>query len=275
MHDDTLTPEVADFLRRAASVYSAEAPPPGVELRVLFAAGRPAAASLAPPRRLPMFRAKMANLPGKLAVAAVGMTFATTGLAAANALPAPVRLAAAAVGDIVGSVVPVPSTTRSSTESTETTKSPEVDEATTPTTDETTTPTTGGTTTPVTVGTNPAPPNAMPPPAGGGTTLPPPVPGATVLAPPATSASQAAQIHDFDAACGNHGHYVSFVARNGAEPPCATTARSASPTPPSPSAPASDPAAGREPTDPVKAAKAASTAAAVSSSSKGGGKAKR
>ncbi len=42
-----------------------------------------------------------------------------------------------------------------------------------------------------------------------------------------TSVSEAAHIHDFDAACGNHGAYVSHVARFGEEPDCATTARGA------------------------------------------------
>lgn len=45
--------------------------------------------------------------------------------------------------------------------------------------------------------------------------------------PPAapTTVSEAAHIHDFDEACGNHGAYVSHFARFGEEPECATTAR--------------------------------------------------
>ncbi|HEV8044533.1 MAG TPA: hypothetical protein VGP38_05085, partial [Rubrobacter sp.] len=46
-----------------------------------------------------------------------------------------------------------------------------------------------------------------------------------VLPPAATSASEAAHIHAFDEACGNHGQYVSYVARNDTEPPCATGVR--------------------------------------------------
>lgn len=42
-----------------------------------------------------------------------------------------------------------------------------------------------------------------------------------------TSVSEAAHVHDFDEACGNHGAYVSHVARFGEEPECATTARGA------------------------------------------------
>lgn len=37
--------------------------------------------------------------------------------------------------------------------------------------------------------------------------------------------SEAAHIHDFDEACGNHGAYVSHFARFGEEPECATSAR--------------------------------------------------
>jgi hypothetical protein len=40
-----------------------------------------------------------------------------------------------------------------------------------------------------------------------------------------TTVSEAAHIHDFDEACGNHGAYVSHFARFGEEPECATTAR--------------------------------------------------
>lgn len=40
-----------------------------------------------------------------------------------------------------------------------------------------------------------------------------------------TTVSEAAHIHDFDEACGNHGAYVSHVARFGEEPDCATGAR--------------------------------------------------
>ncbi|MGQ0432073.1 MAG: hypothetical protein ACT452_06675 [Microthrixaceae bacterium] len=41
-----------------------------------------------------------------------------------------------------------------------------------------------------------------------------------------TTVSEAAHIHDFDEACGNHGAYVSHVARFGEEPECATDVRS-------------------------------------------------
>lgn len=40
-----------------------------------------------------------------------------------------------------------------------------------------------------------------------------------------TTVSEAAHIHDFDEACGNHGAYVSHFARFGEEPECATGAR--------------------------------------------------
>jgi hypothetical protein len=45
------------------------------------------------------------------------------------------------------------------------------------------------------------------------------------LPPVPTSTSEAAQIHEFDEACGNHGMYVSFFAQMGFEPPCALAAR--------------------------------------------------
>lgn len=41
-----------------------------------------------------------------------------------------------------------------------------------------------------------------------------------------TTVSEAAHIHDFDEACGNHGAYVSHVARFGEESECATDVRS-------------------------------------------------
>lgn len=40
-----------------------------------------------------------------------------------------------------------------------------------------------------------------------------------------TTVSEAAHIHDFDEACGNHGAYVSHFARFGEEPECATAER--------------------------------------------------
>lgn len=40
-----------------------------------------------------------------------------------------------------------------------------------------------------------------------------------------TTTSEAAKIHAFDEACGNHGMYVSFFAQMGFEPPCALLAR--------------------------------------------------
>jgi hypothetical protein len=40
-----------------------------------------------------------------------------------------------------------------------------------------------------------------------------------------TSVSEAAHNHEFDEACGNHGHYVSEFAHTGAEPACAVEAR--------------------------------------------------
>lgn len=45
------------------------------------------------------------------------------------------------------------------------------------------------------------------------------------LPPPATTAAEAAHIHAFDVACGNHGAYVSHVARFGVEPACAAAVR--------------------------------------------------
>jgi len=41
-----------------------------------------------------------------------------------------------------------------------------------------------------------------------------------------TSVDEAAQIHAFDEACGNHGAYVSYFAQHGTEPQCAIDARS-------------------------------------------------
>lgn len=50
-------------------------------------------------------------------------------------------------------------------------------------------------------------------------------PDATELPEAPTTVSEAAHIHDFDEACGNHGKYVSHYARFGEEPDCATGAR--------------------------------------------------
>lgn len=152
-----------------------------------------------------MVRTVLSTLPGKLAAAAAGLTFATTGLAAASALPGPLQQVVSDVGGVVGVELP---TTDGSTPTTE---------GTTPTT-EGSTPTT---TTPTTVGTGTTPTT-------GGST---PTTGSPPLAAAATTAAQAAQIHDFDEACGNHGAYVSFVARNGTEPSCAAEVRNGTPTP--------------------------------------------
>lgn len=150
-----------------------------------------------------MVRTVLSTLPGKLAAAAAGLTFATTGLAAASALPGPLQQVVSDVGGIVGVDLPVGDVT-----------APIVD-VTVPIT-EGTTPTTGVTT-----------PTTTPSTDGTGTT---PTTGSTPQA-AATTAAQAAQIHDFDEACGNHGAYVSFVARNGTEPSCAAEVRSGTSAP--------------------------------------------
>lgn len=49
--------------------------------------------------------------------------------------------------------------------------------------------------------------------------------GDPTTAPVPTSVEEAAQNHQFDDACGNHGAYVSHFARTGEEPECATAAR--------------------------------------------------
>jgi len=154
-----------------------------------------------------MVRTVLSTLPGKLAAAAAGLTFATTGLAVASALPGPLQQVVSDVGGVVGVELPV-------------------GDDTTPTT-EGTTPTTGGTT-PTTTGTTPTAEGTGTTPTTAGTT---PTIGAAPLPAAATTASQAAQIHDFDEVCGNHGAYVSFVARNGTEPSCAAEVRTGASTP--------------------------------------------
>ena len=187
-----------------------------------------------------MVRTSLSTLPGKLAAAAAGLTFATTGLAAASALPGPLQLVVSDVGGAVGVDLPVGDVTTPTTDVT----TPTID-VTTPTTG--TTPTTAGTgTTPTTTGTTP--------------TI-----GAALLPAAATTASQAAHIHDFDEACGNHGAYVSFVARNGTEPACAAEVRTGASTPvPTVPEPAPD-------ADSVEAAGDRSGPSAKAGSGKGGG----
>jgi hypothetical protein len=151
----------------------------------------------------------MSSLPRKLALAAAGLTFAGTGIAAASALPgvdlpgsdvteALPEVTTTLPADVTTTLVDVTTTLPGEVTTTlpveVTTTLPEV----TTTLPDVTTPTTGG---------------------------------AGVLPPPATSASEAAKIHAFDEACGNHGRYVSHVARFGTEPPCATGARTGTTTP--------------------------------------------
>lgn len=213
MHDDAPTAEVAGFLRQAASAFPAEAPAPGPQLALLMAAGLPApvASVRSTPTRSPsMIRTALSALPGKLALAAVGVTFATAGLGVASALPGPLQDVADGIGDVVGVDLPV------------------TGGATTTTTEATTTPTTERTTTAKTARTTPTTAETTP------TTVGATVPtgGAVALPPAATTAAQAAHIHDFDEACGNHGSYVSSVARNGTEPSCAAEVRTGTTTPP-------------------------------------------
>ena len=54
-----------------------------------------------------MVRTILSTLPGKLAAAAAGLTFATTGLAAASALPGPLQEVVSDVGGAVGVELPV------------------------------------------------------------------------------------------------------------------------------------------------------------------------
>lgn len=154
-------------------------------------------------------RSAMSSLPRKLALAAAGLTFAGTGLAAASALPgvdlpgpdgtqALPDVTTTIPGDVsttlpdVSTSLPDVSTTLPDVSTTLPDVSTTLPDVTTSTLPDVTTPTTGG---------------------------------AAVLPPPATSAREAAHIHAFDEACGNHGQYVSYVARNGTEPPCATGVR--------------------------------------------------
>lgn len=214
MHDDAPTAEVAGFLRQAASAFPADPPAPGPELALLMAAGlaAPVASVRMNPTRSPsMIRTALSTLPGKLALAAAGLTFATAGLGVASALPGPLQDVADGIGSVVGLDPSLP-------DGATTTTSPEV--TTTPTTEASTTPTTAGTT-PSTAGTTPTTVGPTP------TTL-----GPGALAPAATTAAEAAHIHDFDEACGNHGRYVSYVAKNGTEPSCAAEVRTGTTTPP-------------------------------------------
>lgn len=223
MHDDAPTAEVARFLREAASAFPAEPPTPGPGLAVLFAEGLPAPALTArplPTRRSTM-RSAVSSLPRKLALAAAGLTFAGTGLAAASALPGV---------DDVTEALPEVSTTLPDVDTTV----PDVD---TTLPDVSTTVPDVSTTVPDISTTVPDVTTPTTTPTGGTGALP--------LAP--TTASQAAHIHAFDEACGNHGRYVSFVARNGTEPSCATDVRNGTTTPSVPTDDTDDEAAPDEP----------------------------
>jgi hypothetical protein len=277
MHDDSIPVEVAGFLRQASSVFAAEVPAAGAELRLLFDAGVVPVAPT-PKRRPSMFRSKIATVPGRLALAAIGLTFATTGLAAANALPTPAQQAAATLADAVGVDVPTPGDT--TPPPTDGTTVPPTDGTTVPPVDATTVPPVDGTTVPPVDATTVPPVDGTTVPPVDGTTVPPttlpPTSGTTALPPAATSAQQAAHIHDFDAACGNHGQYVSYVAKNGAEPPCATSVRNGSgATPTTTGSTAVSPAAGAapsgsdEPADPADAGKPAKAPKPAKGKSKG------
>jgi hypothetical protein len=146
----------------------------------------------------------LGSLAAKITAGVLGTALAVGGLGAAGGLPEPARAALDKVGDVAGITVTGTDTeddTGGSEDSTENSRLEHafVDE------DETD----GADGTDGTDGTN------------GATSGVSPVP---------TSTSEAAHVHDFDEACGNHGAYVSHFARTGEEPECATNARAGQPT---------------------------------------------
>ena len=155
-----------------------------------------------------MLKQMAGSLAGKVTAGMTGAALAVGGLGVAGALPGPVQMAAANVADVVGVDLPTP------------------DDATSPGTDAGQAGTEQTTTT-----TTVAKEEDGKPSDGGEAPTSQPKPEGTTDATPGsygpvpTSQSEAAHNHDFDAACGNHGAYVSHFARTGEEPQCAQDAR--------------------------------------------------
>ena len=156
-------------------------------------------------------RSTLSSLPAKLALAA-GLTFAGAGLGAAAGLPTPFQLASEHGEEVVTDPIE------------EVVTDPIEEVVTDPIEDVVTDPVEDVVTDPVEEVT-PDPTDETP-------TAPVDEDAPLPTAP--TSVSEAAKIHAFDEACGNHGQYVSFFARNGTEPSCATEARNGTTTPPAP-----------------------------------------
>ena len=155
-----------------------------------------------------MFKHAMGSLAAKVAAGTTGAMLAVGGLGVAGALPGPLQMVASDAADVVGLEAPAD----------EEVADPVVDE-----------PEGEDPTDPVTSPDGEEPAEGEGDEEGEDPTAEPEgdeedaTPGA--LAPVPTSVSEAAHIHDFDEACGNHGAYVSHFARTGEEPQCARDAR--------------------------------------------------
>ncbi|HEX2040979.1 MAG TPA: hypothetical protein VHF47_14740 [Acidimicrobiales bacterium] len=173
---------------------------PDARLQALFDAHPVAAVPPSPhvPRSRRMLSDLLTSLPGKIAAGFVGATLAWGGLGVAGAVPGPLGLASsedeveAPATEDVDTTDEADDTESTETEGTEETESTGEAEEAKDTED--------------VEGTDEVEDD-----------------GELPEAP--TSASEAAHIHDFDEACGNHGKYVSHFARTGEEPECATEAR--------------------------------------------------
>jgi hypothetical protein len=198
-----LSGPVADVVAALGALRSAPAPAAGPALQALFASAAIVTnpPSSTTPRRTPVSTAKrlLATVPPKIAAGVVGALFA--GSIGAGALTGTLQLTSNDAGTT--SVVPLETTTAVAPEAPE---APD-DAADVATADAVDPADTADTAT------------DAPKTAGDPTTAPVP-----------TTVDEAAHNHQFDAACGNHGAYVSAFARTGAEPDCATAARAAAPT---------------------------------------------
>ncbi|MDP8991953.1 MAG: hypothetical protein M3N31_02700 [Actinomycetota bacterium] len=220
MQDELLDERVANFVADLRSAYgSLPLPPARPGLSTLFATGltidkgdrtvtagsnangpRSQAAGLPKWGRRRMFKQAMGSLAAKVAAATTGAMLAVGGLGVAGALPGPLHTVASDAADVVGLELPADEEATDPVADQPEGEDP-ADQVTTPDGEE---PVEEGD-----EGTEGDEEDATP--------------GA--LAPVPTSTSEAAHIHDFDEACGNHGAYVSHFARTGEEPQCARDAR--------------------------------------------------
>jgi hypothetical protein len=189
--DEDLTGRTGDLIAGLAMFRDASVPAPNPELAALFSASASAALPTTP-RRLPVYKRILAGIPSKVAAGALGALLA--GSVGAGALTGTMMLtsheddAPAVETPAVSDEAPAAADDQQ--------EAPEVEDGA------------------AVAGVEDGSANDA-------------APAADLAAVPVpTSVSEAAHTHDFDEACGNHGHYVSAFARYGEEPECAVGARS-------------------------------------------------